>query len=179
MINKRDLTRSRTPTDTEMKYQLSQIPNKVDKEPNKGLSTNDFTDEYKRELDRTVQNVHNHNNMRVLNTIDSDDLSNWNSAYNITNKLITPVELYNSEEGSNENVILTLNPMNYQYIFIIYGNEIDYDNKLITPINKQFCITLDNEKSYYKFSDNGLEKQNGSDAILIYKVLGYFEKGEM
>ena len=179
MISKRDLTRSRTPTDTEMKYQLSQIPNKVDKEPNKGLSTNDFTDEYKREFDRAVQNVHHHNNMGVLNTIDSGDLSNWNSAYNNTNELINPAELYNSEEGSNENIILTLNPMNYQYISIIYGNETDYDNKLITPINKQFCIALDTEKSYYKFSETGLEKQSGSDTILIYKVLGYFEKGEM
>lgn len=177
MINKRDLIKSRTPTDTELRYQLSQIPNKVDKEPNKGLSTNDFTNEYKQELDRTVQNIHTHNNLGVLNTIDSSDLSSWNSAYHITNKLINPIELYNNEDGSNGNIPFT--SIDYQYIFIIYGNVTDYDNKLITPINKQFCITLDNEKSYYKFSENGLEKQSGSDTILIYKVLGYFEKGEM
>ena len=100
-------------------------------------------------------------------------------AYNITNQLINPIELYNNEDGSNESLILASNPMNYQYISIIYGNETDYDNKLITPINKQFCITLDTVKSYYKFSETGLEKQMGSDTILIYKVLGYFEKGEM
>ena len=177
MINKRDLVRSRTPSDTEMKYQLSQIPNKVDKEPNKGLSTNDFTNEYKQEIDRSVKSIHTHSNLNLLNTINTNDLNNWNNAYNTISELINPAQLYNNEEGSNEDIILT--STNYQYIFIIYGNETDYDNKLITPIDKQFCITLNEESSYYKFSETGLEKQSGSDAILIYKVLGYFEKGEM
>ena len=106
MINKRDLIRSRTPTDTEIRYQLSQIPNKVDKEPNKGLSTNDFTNEYKQELDRTVQNVHHHNNMGILNTIDNGDISDWNKAYNIADQLINPTELYNSEIGTTEEWLL-------------------------------------------------------------------------
>ena len=179
MINKRDLIRSRTPTDTEIRYQLSQIPNKVDKEPNKGLSTNDFTNEYKQELDRTVQNVHHHNNMGVLNTIDNGDISDWNKAYNIADQLINPTELYNSEIGTTEDIVFELEPTNYYYLSIICGTETDYENKLITPTNKQFCITVGEEKAYYKFNDKTLEKQSGSDTILIYKVLGYFEKGEM
>lgn len=179
MISKRDLTRSRTPTDTEMKYQLSQIPNKVDKEPNKGLSTNDFTNEYKRELDRSIQNLHHHNNLGVLNNIDRDDINDWNYAYNIANQLINPIELYNSVEGTNSNIVFNLSPINYVYLFIICGTETDYENKLITPTNKQFCITVGNEKSFYKFNNQILEKQSGSDSILIYKILGYFEKGEM
>lgn len=179
MISKRDLTRSRTPTDTEMKYQLSQIPNKVDKEPNKGLSTNDFTNEYKQELDRTIQNLHHHNNLGVLNVIDRDDISDWNDAYNIANQLINPVELYNSAEGTNSNIVFDLDPTNYVYLSIICGTATDYENKLITPTNKQFCITVSDEKAYYKFNGQTLEKQSGSDTILIYKVLGYFEKGEM
>ncbi len=179
MISKRDLTRSRTPTDTEMKYQLSKIQNKVDKEPNKGLSTNDFTDEYKRELDRTAQNVHHHNNMGVLNTIDSGDLNSWNKAYNVANQLINPTELYSSDVGTSEDITFELDPNNYCYLYIICGTETDYENKLIIPTNKQFCITVSDEKAYYKFNGQTLEKQSGSDTILIYKVLGYFEKGEM
>lgn len=179
MISKRDLTRSRTPTDTEMKYQLSQIPNKVDKEPNKGLSTNDFTNEYKRELDRSIQNLHHHNNLGVLNTIDNDDINDWNYAYSIANQLINPVELFNSGSGINSNITCELDPMNYYYLFIICGTTTDYENKLITPTNKQFCITVGEEKAYYKFNGQTLKKQSGSGTILIYKVLGYFEKGEM
>lgn len=179
MISKRDLIRSRTPSDTELRYQLSQIPNKVDKEPNKGLSTNDFTNEYKQELDRTVQNIHTHNNLGVLNTIDNGDISDWNSAYNIVNQLINPTELYSSNVGTSENITFELEPTNYYYLAIICGTEIDYENKLITPTNKQICITVGEEKAYYKFNDKTLEKQSGSDTILIYKVLGYFEKGEM
>lgn len=179
MISKRDLTRSRTPTDTEMKYQLSKIQNKVDKEPNKGLSTNDFTDEYKRELDRTAQNVHHHNNMGVLNTIDSGDLNSWNKAYNVANQLINPTELYSSDVGTSEDITFELDPNNYCYLYIICGTETNYENKLITSTNKQFCITVGEEKVYYKFNGKMLQKQSGSNTILIYKVLGYFEKGEM
>ena len=179
MINKRDLTRSRTPTDTEMKYQLSQIPNKVDKEPNKGLSTNDFTNEYKQELDRTIQNLHHHNNLGVLNSIDAGDVDYWNYAYNIAHQLINPTELYTSDIGTSHNITLELDPNNYHYLSIICGTEIDYENKLINPTNKQFCITVGEEKAYYKFNGKTLEKQSGSDTILIYKILGYFEKGEM
>lgn len=179
MISKRDLTRSRTPTDTEMKYQLSQIPNKVDKEPNKGLSTNDFTNEYKQELDRTIQNIHHHNNLGVLNALDRDDISDWNYAYSIANQLINPTKLYDSVSGVNESIPFELDPMNYHYLFIIYGTATDYENKLITPTNKQICITVGDEKAYYKFNNQALEKQSGSNTILIYKILGYFEKGEM
>ena len=179
MINKRDLIRSRTPVDTELRYQLSQIPNKVDKEPNKGLSTNDFTNEYKGELDKTIQNVHHHNNLGILNSISSDDLEDWNSAYYITNQLIDPTELYSNEVGSSANITFDIDPSNYLYLFIIYGSETDYDNKIITPTNKQFCIALNDVKSFYKINGLNLEKQSGSDTILIYKVLGYFEKGEV
>lgn len=177
MINKRDLTRSRTPTDTEMKYQLSQIPNKVDKEPNKGLSTNDFTNEYKNELDRTIQNLHHHNNLGVLNSIDNNDISDWNYGYNIAQQLINPTVLFESEIGSNANIVLNYEPDNYNYLYIIYGNETTYENKIIIPTNKQICVMVGEEKAYYKFNGKTLEKQSGSDAILFYKILGYFEKG--
>ncbi len=179
MISKRDLIRSRTPSDTELRYQLSQIPNKVDKEPNKGLSTNDFTDEYKKELDRTVQNIHHHNNLGVLNSLDKDDLSDWNKAYSIASQLINPTELYSSDIGTNENITFELEPTDYYYLSIICGTETNYENKLITSTNKQFCITVGEEKVYYKFNGKMLQKQSGSNTILIYKVLGYFEKGEM
>ena len=117
--------------------------------------------------------------MGVLNTIDNGDISDWNKAYNIADQLINPTELYNSEIGTTEDIVFELEPTNYYYLSIICGTETDYENKLITPTNKQFCITVGEDKVYYKLNGQTLEKQSGSDTILIYKVLGYFEKGEM
>lgn len=177
MVNKRDLIRSRTPADTELRYELSQIPNKVDKEPNKGLSTNDFTNEYKEELDKSVQERHHHNNLNTLNHITSNNVDNWNAAYDTAKELIQPARLYNSTEGTTVSIDFLDNPLNYSYIEIIYGNETIYDNKMLVPINdKQFRLKLDTLEASYKFNDAGLTKVSGDD-IYVYNVLGYIKKG--
>lgn len=183
MINKRDLTRSRTPTDTEMKYQLSQIPNKVDKEPNKGLSTNDFTNEYKLELDKVIEGQHHHNNLGVLNSISRDEVNSWNKAVSDLNNLMNYTELYSDAIGSNGDLVFTDSPLNYEYLFVQYGNDTLYDNKILIPTNKQFCITLNIgsatvSKAFYTMNTAGFVKATGGDTIYVYKVLG-FKKGEM
>lgn len=45
------------------------LDNKVDKVDGKGLSTNDFTDEYKNELDEAYQDKHTHENKEVLDEL--------------------------------------------------------------------------------------------------------------
>lgn len=177
MVNKRDLIRSRTPSDTELRYELSQIPNKVDKEPNKGLSTNDFTNAYKEELDKSVQDRHHHNNLVTLNHITTNNVDNWNTAYDTAKALIQPVQLYNDIEGTTGNIDFPDNPLNYNYIAITYGDETTYDNKMVVPISdKQFKLNLDTLVALYKFNNAGLTKVSGDD-IYVYNVLGYIKKG--
>lgn len=180
MINKRDLTRSRTPSDTELRYQLSQIPNKVDKEPNKGLSTNDFTNDYKDKVDSVVVNNHRHNNLGVLNSITNSKINTWNEAYDISNRLSTLNELFSNEEGLSSNIEFTDNPFSYAFLIINYGTSNLCEDKILIPGRKQFCVKLcteeDEKKAFYTFSENGIMKVSGED-ILIYKVLG-IKKGE-
>lgn len=52
---------------------------KVDKEAGKGLSTNDFTDAYKSDVDANTQARHTHSNKSVLDGISSSDIANWNA----------------------------------------------------------------------------------------------------
>lgn len=52
---------------------------KVDKVEGKGLSTNDFTDAYKNNVDANTQARHTHSNKPVLDGISSSDIDNWNA----------------------------------------------------------------------------------------------------
>lgn len=55
------------------------ISGKVDKEVGKGLSSNDFTDAYKSNVDSNTSARHTHSNKSVLDDISSSDVSNWDS----------------------------------------------------------------------------------------------------
>lgn len=56
------------------------LQGKVDKETGKGLSTNDFTDTYKSNVDSNTSARHTHSNKSVLDGISSTDVDNWNAA---------------------------------------------------------------------------------------------------
>ena len=76
------------------------LNNKVSRETGKGLSTNDFTDDYKDKIDTSsaeshthsnksvldnltqsvINNSHAHNNKDVLDNISSEDINRWNSS---------------------------------------------------------------------------------------------------
>lgn len=57
----------------------SELNNKVDKVAGKGLSSNDFTDSYKSQVESNTSARHSHSNKSVLDGITSTDVSNWNS----------------------------------------------------------------------------------------------------
>lgn len=76
------------------------IANKVDKVTGKDLSTNDFDDTYKTNVDNNTDARHTHTNKQVLDNITSNDISNWNNKsdfsgnYNdLSNKPTIPVEV--------------------------------------------------------------------------------------
>lgn len=60
------------------------LNNKVSKETGKGLSTNDFTDDYKDKIDASSTESHTHDNKSVLDNIETSDTTNWDIAYDNT-----------------------------------------------------------------------------------------------
>ena len=54
------------------------LAGKVDKVEGKGLSKNDFTDDYKSAVDANTSARHTHSNKSVLDGISSSDVNNWN-----------------------------------------------------------------------------------------------------
>lgn len=56
------------------------LANKVNKEEGKGLSSNDFTDDYVERINNATGKSHSHNNKSVLDTITQTDINKWNSA---------------------------------------------------------------------------------------------------
>lgn len=173
MINKRDISRSRTPTDTELKYQLSAIPNKVDKEKGKGLSTNDFSDNYKQDIDNNTKARHHHNNISVLNNITQQTLDNLN-------RIVSEQQMYILFSGNGKQIELNDDPVNYDALIIEYGNVMYSDVKWVFPTkNMQFYISLDinlnsEEKSLCSISGTALKSEN----LNISKVVAFkFKKG--
>ena len=76
------------------------IANKVDKVTGKDLSTNDFDDTYKTNVDDNTDARHTHTNKQVLDNITSNDVNNWNNksdfsgSYNdLSNKPTIPSEV--------------------------------------------------------------------------------------
>ena len=60
------------------------LANKVDKVTGKGLSTNDFTDAYKNNVDSNTNSRHTHSNKDTLDSITSADINNWNNKANMS-----------------------------------------------------------------------------------------------
>lgn len=81
-LPKQDKTRARTPTDIERKYKFKVLEeigdtetrledlekNKVDKVSGKNLSTNDFTNGYKTQVEDNTKARHEHSNKTILDT---------------------------------------------------------------------------------------------------------------
>lgn len=87
--------------------QHQDISGKVDKETGKGLSTNDFTNTYKNNVDSNTSARHTHSNKSVLDGISSTDITNWNNkstfsgSYNdLTNKPTIPSKTSNLTNDS-------------------------------------------------------------------------------
>ena len=55
------------------------VGDKVDKVSGKELSSNDFTNDYKLNVDNNTSARHTHSNKTILDDIDSTDITNWNN----------------------------------------------------------------------------------------------------
>lgn len=56
------------------------LANKVNAEEGKGLSSNNFTDEYIKKINESTGSSHSHDNKDVLDGITESDINNWNSS---------------------------------------------------------------------------------------------------
>lgn len=90
------------------------LNNKVNKEDGKGLSSNDFTDEYKSKVDNAELNAHTHSNKNILDNISNADITNWNYSSekahthvnkNLLDELEEP-ETYDLNTYKAENIII-------------------------------------------------------------------------
>lgn len=83
------------------------LENKVDKVSGKGLSTNDFTNTYKSNVDNNTSARHTHSNKTVLDGITSANITSWNnksdfsgSYDDLTNKPTIPINNNQLENGA-------------------------------------------------------------------------------
>ena len=84
------------------------LNNKVNKETGKGLSTNDFTNEYKISLENSSSNSHTHSNKEVLDNITSEKIEIWDNAgsytsYGLSSYAETGVTILRSACGVKNN----------------------------------------------------------------------------
>lgn len=96
------------------------LENKVDKVSGKGLSTNDFTNTYKSNVDNNTSARHTHSNKTVLDGITSANITSWNNksdfsgSYNdLTNKPTIPTVPTKISAFTNDSGYLTSVPSEY------------------------------------------------------------------
>ncbi len=166
MINKRDISMARTTSDMERRYQLGKIPNKVDKTNGKGLSSNDFSNLYKENVDNNTKARHVHNNASLLNSLNEDMISSWNTS-------LKSFALFDGSSTGN----IELSDIDFDLFTIVFGNDAYIESKMIPYTNKQFCLSLtkpsETIKEFYTFSEKNIQKTSATTNITIYKVIAY------
>lgn len=173
MINKRDISRPRTANDIEMRYHLSQIDNKVDKTSGMGLSTNNFSNTYKKDVEENTKSRHTHNNLTLLNTLTESMINEWDKA--------THDSIYSLFSGSSTGDVV-LASTDYDFFIIIYGDSSYINSKIVINTTLQFCLDLvkssETVKEFYTFSGTTIQKKSTTTNITIFKVLAY-KKGDV
>lgn len=166
MINKRDISMARTTLDMERRYQLGQIQNKVDKSSGKGLSSNDFTNDYKEKVDNNTKARHTHNNVSLLNSLNESMIDSWN----------TSIKYFDLFDGSSTESI-ELSSIDYDLFIIVFGDNTYIDSKILPYTSKQFCLSFrkNNEviEEYYTFSEKNIKKIDTTTNVTIFKVIAF------
>ncbi len=138
IINSEELT----PTDKEqMEQAITDLQNdKVDKVEGKELSTNDFTDEYKSQVDDNTIARHTHENKELLDGISNTDITNWNSKAEISD---IPTNLSQLNEDSTHRLVTDTEKTTWNNKSDFSGNYNDLTNKPNIP-TKTSDLTNDN-----------------------------------
>lgn len=186
-----DSTLSATSTNpVQNKIITNSLNDKVNKVDGKGLSTNDFTNEYKNKIDANSGDSHKHSNKEILDKI----VNHLNS-----------VVLFEDEEGVIDDIVLSKKiETTIKFIDIIFSNSSDIYSTLrvYDPIGKIITLTLGsctstgyaNRTQTYTISETGLTAGarhkfalnstgvitvtnsasiTDTDKLKVHKVIGY------
>lgn len=152
-----------TPTDKEQIEQaITDLQDgKVDKVEGKELSTNDFTDEYKSQVDSNTIARHTHNNKTLLDGISNTDITNWNNKAEISD---IPTNLSQLNEDSAHRLVTDTEKNTWNNKSDFSGNYNDLTNKPNIP-TKTSDLTNDNgfiDKTVNDLTNYTLKTNTGS-----------------
>ena len=141
------------------------LSEKVNKIEGKGLSTNDFTNEYKNNVDSNTNARHTHSNKSVLDNISSNDVSNWNGKYDKPSGGIPKTDLDSDVQTS-----LGKADTSIQSHQDISGKQDITDNTL-TTINKTVPTAINEVNSIAKGANQALSYSNYQAMITAFNAL--------
>ena len=152
---------------------LSEINDKVSKVAGKGLSQNDFTDEYKTKLDNLNETI-----PKIVDNLATEDSSKSLSAKQgkVLNEKITGTVLYDSEAGTTEDITLSDNADNYDYFdFYCKRSTHIYTVRVYKPNNNTVSLSTNFCDGTYIYVYTKILNISGTQITVVRSNLGYFD----
>ena len=152
---------------------LSEINDKVSKVAGKGLSQNDFTDEYKAKLDNLNETI-----PKIVDNLATEDSSKSLSAKQgkVLNEKIMGTVLYVNETGTGGDMTLSDNADNYDYFdFHCKRSTHIYTVRVYKPNNNTVSLTTSFCDGTYIYVYTKILNISGTQITVVRSNLGYFD----
>ncbi len=152
---------------------LSEINDKVSKVAGKGLSQNDFTDEYKTKLDNLNETI-----PKIVDNLATEDSSKSLSAKQgkVLNEKITGTVLYDKEAGTTGDITLSDNADNYDYFdFYCKRSTHIYTVRVYKPNNNTVSLSTNFCDGTYIYVYTKILNISGTQITVVRSNLGYFD----
>lgn len=147
------------------------LNNKVSRETGKGLSTNDFTDEYKEKIDTSSTKSHTHNNKSVLDKITQiliDDSHYHDNKDVLDNISQSDINNWNSSIGGDSSAVYLMYYTDYAgYVWFNDGLLIQWGRTSVTPtaINTDTTARITYTYSYDNIPDRKTEVSSATPNV--------------
>ena len=151
---------------------LNEIDNKVSKVTGKGLSQNDFTDEYKSKLDNLNETI-----PQIADNLTTEDSNKVLSAKQgkILNEKLVGTVLYEDEEGTTGNITLSDSAANYDYIdFYCKRSTHVYTVRTYNPNGNTVSLSTNYCDGTYMYLYTKVITISGNVLTVVRSNLGYF-----
>lgn len=152
---------------------LSEINDKVSKVAGKGLSQNDFTDEYKTKLDNLNETI-----PKIVDNLATEDSSKSLSAKQgkVLNEKIMGTVLYVNETETGGDITLSDNADNYDYFdFHCKRSTHIYTVRVYKPNNNTVSLTTSFCDGTYIYVYTKILNISGTQITVVRSNLGYFD----
>ena len=151
---------------------LNEIDNKVSKVTGKGLSQNDFTDEYKSKLDNLNETI-----PQIADNLTTEDSNKVLSAKQgkILNKKLVGTVLYEDETGTTGNITLSDSAANYDYIdFYCKRSTHVYTVRTYKPNGNTVSLSTNYCDGTYMYLYAKVITISGNVLTVVRSNIGYF-----